>query len=200
MKKTLLILSAICLSFSIYAQELTIQKEIGLLFNSLNNFGIGYKVGTSNALWRFNTLLLTGSKFNEEVDDIKRERNNFGFNLRMGREDRKEVAKNLEIRYGGDILFGYNYNKNVYTSNSNPNQNNYTKRKIYSMGVGVVFGFNYVVNNSLIIGAELLPSVSYNTGKNYSQNGIQDEVVGDISGFNYGISNTSAIISVSYRF
>jgi hypothetical protein len=201
MKKILPLLFIFCFSTIAQAQESVRQKELGLLFRSFDNFGIGFKTGTSRALWRFNTLALNGYSTNEENDGSKKELDGHGFDFRFGREGRKEIAKNVEIRYGGDIFFGYHNSKSKYTDDADPDAVNYTKRVTYTPGVSFVFGFNYIINNSIVIGAEVLPGISYSTGKNHHQYSFsQDEEVDDISGFSYGISNSSALLSLSYRF
>lgn len=56
MKKLFVIL--LCLSATLLseAQENPKQKEAGIIFNNLDNFGLTYKIGNNKALWRFNTL------------------------------------------------------------------------------------------------------------------------------------------------
>lgn len=194
-------LIALCVSLSVMGQETVMQKEIGLLFNNFDNFGIGFKTGTESAMWRFNTLLLNGGEFNDEFNGIKRVQNNFGFDLRAGREYRRDIAKNLEIRYGGDVHIGYQRNKAEQENDNDPDFINFRETITFVPGINFVFGFNYVINNSIVIGAEVLPGISYRTGKNRSQNNInEDEIEGDISGFSYGISNSSALLSLSCRF
>jgi hypothetical protein len=56
MKKSLLILFALSYAFIGNAQETVKQQEVGLVFRSLNNFGLTYKVGTKKSLWRYQAL------------------------------------------------------------------------------------------------------------------------------------------------
>ena len=200
MKRLFLTLFALCIALSVIGQETTRQKEIGLLFRDLDSFGMGYKTGTASALWRFNTMLLNGRTFQEEFSNSERTQKSFGFNLEFGREFRRDVAKNLEIRYGADVSFGYQYVES--DGRDVPSRINYSESRTFTPGINLVFGFNYVINNSLIIGAELLPGVDYTTGTNRFTDTFSDEerTKSDISTFNYGISNTSALLSLSYRF
>jgi hypothetical protein len=201
MKTFLLVFTFSLLSVSLSAQENTRQNEVGILFSGLDNFGIGYKIGTKKAMWRFNTLVLSGASNKDETANSIAEYDNLGFSFRLGREFRKELAESFELRYGGDLYFGYHRTANEYTNKTNPVYSNYEKRKALNIGGGVVFGFNYVIKESLVIGAELLPLITFQTGKNYSKSmDGQEEEVGDISGISFGISNTSALLSISYRF
>ncbi len=107
MKKLFLILFAASISLSISAQEKTKQKEIGISFKSLNNFGMTYKIGNEKSLWRFNTLLMSGSNINEFSDSVETQRNRIGFDIMLGKEYRKSIGENLELRYGADISFWF---------------------------------------------------------------------------------------------
>ena len=201
MKRLFLTLFALCIALSVIGQETTRQKEIGLLFRDLDSFGLGYKTGTASALWRFNTMLLNGSTFQEERPNSETEGNSFGFNMGFGREFRRDVAKNLEIRYGADVNFAYQYRESEREDSNNPDRIDYNESRASTAGINLIFGFNYVINNSLIIGAELLPGVDYTTRTTRSQDFVnEEEVKRDISTFNYGISNITALLSLSYRF
>jgi len=88
MKKNVLILLTIIMSYTLMAQQK--QKEVGLVFNNLNNFGLSYKTGTNKALWRFNTMFISGYNINsssdrDSISDVNNE-NLFGFGISMGRE------------------------------------------------------------------------------------------------------------------
>jgi hypothetical protein len=73
----------------------------------------------------------------------------------------------------------------------------------YMPGINLVFGLNYVLNDNIVIGVELLPNFTYTTGtsvdKYYSPN-YSNELKSDISGFSYGLSNISSLLSLAYRF
>lgn len=181
------------------AQENTKQKEVGLLFRNLDNFGVSYKSGSEKALWRYNVLMISGSNSKEKSDDYTNETSSAGISAGFGREYRKDIVENFELRYGADLSFSYSHTKMDYEDENIRT----TDIKLYQPGINLVFGLNYVVNDKLVIGVELLPSFSYRFGEStkkndYNNNG--EEIKSDISGFYYGISNTSAAISIAYRF
>jgi len=204
MKNLLLILFCLSTPFFITAQETVKQKEVGLSFHNLDNFGIAFKTGTAKALWRFNTLFISGGERDEISDSSEFKQSSSGFGVGFGRENRKEIGKNIELRYGIDLFFSYS--KSLFDNNSK--RVNYydllQEIETYRQGINLVFGFNYVINESIVLGAELLPSLYYVTGtsivkRDDNYNGEQvDE--SDITGFEYGLSNNSARLSVSYRF
>jgi len=201
MKKLLLIFITLTMSAMVIAQEKSKQKEVGLVFSSLDNFGLTYKTGSEKSLWRFNTLFISGSSFKETADSLDYEQSNKGFGLKFGKEYRKVIIEKFEFRYGADISFSYNQSKNIVDDKSISDRDRTIEQTIYSPGINLVIGFNYVFKEHLVVGAELLPNFSYSTGKSketgYTYN---NDVERNISGFSYGLSNTSALLSLSYRF
>ena len=181
-----------------FAQEKERRQEIGINFSSLNNFGLTYKTGTSKNLWRFNLLALN---FNNQKDErgsaqVTSESYSRGFGVSVGKEFRKTITKNLELRYGFDVAFNYNWQKNINKSNANYNE---YRRVTYSPALVGVIGANYIFSDHLAFGVELLPSFRYTTGTNRNVNG-SNVVKGDISGFGFNLDNNVARLSLSYRF
>ncbi len=202
MRKSLLILLCLSMSYFLMAQETVKQKEIGLVFNSLNSFGLSFKTGTNKSLWRFNTLIISGNSMDNTSDSTTSRQSNTGFSVKVGREYRKNIVNNLELRFGADLSFRYTQSKFNFDDKTVDNQDRLNEITTYSPGINLVFGFNYVINEKILLGAELLPGFNYVTGtsveKYYYNN--DEEIKQDISGYNYGLSNTSALLSVAYRF
>lgn len=195
----------LCLSLSCFlmAQEKVKQKEIGLVFSSLDNFGLTFKIGTEKSLWRFNALFIDGHKRDNVSDSLSEKYNSTGFGIRLGREYRKVIVQNLELRYGADISFNYGHGINDVDYNYVHYNDYYLEQTTYTPGINLVVGLNYVIKEKLVLGAELLPYFSYTTGTSIEKgrySNFDEEVKSDISVFNYGISNTSALLSIAYRF
>jgi len=203
MRKSLLILLGLSMSYALMAQEPVKQKEIGLVFSNLDNFGLTYKTGTEKSLWRFNTLFISGSTLDNIADSQENKQSNTGFGVRIGKEYRKALADKLAFRYGADLSFSYNQSTQEYKNKAIVNNERKLERTTYQPGINIVFGLNYELSDHFVLGVELLPGFSYTTGtsveKNFS-NPNDEEQKGDISGFNYGLSNSSALLSLSYRF
>jgi hypothetical protein len=196
MKKSLMILFTLALPVFLIAQETDRQNEIGLVFNNFDNFGLTYKIGKTNSLWRFNTLFLNGSKIDEKTAVYTNKRSSMGAGLKIGKEFRKSLAPDFEFRYGADLSFTYSQMKT-------DDIDSHIERTTYKPGVNLVFGLNYVINDKIVVGAEFLPLFSYVTGTSSTSQGSGnngDEVNTDISGFEYGLSNSSALVSLAYRF
>ncbi len=208
MKKISLLLLSVSLSYFVIAQESTHQqepikqKEVGLAFSNLDNFGFTYKFGTDKSLWRLNTLFLRGNHMEMPTDSILNVQNELGFGVKFGKEYRKEIVENLEFRYGADLSFNYSASKSEIDDRTLMNMNRLHERKTYSPGINLVLGLNYVVKDKLVIGAEILPNFSYSTTtqiqKTTSSN-YNNEVRRNITGFNYGFSSSSLLLSIAYR-
>lgn len=203
MRKSLLILLSLFMSYTLMAQEPVKQKEIGLVFSNVNNFGLTYKTGTEKSLWRFNALFINGNNIETTADSLVDKRSNMRFGVRIGKEFRKKLTDKLALRYGVDVSFSYGQSKQEYDYKTANDIDWKSERTTYEPGINLVFGLNYEFSDHFVIGVELLPGFSYTTGtsidKNYYSSGDED-LESDISGFKYGLSNTSAIISLSYRF
>ncbi len=200
MNKTLLVVLLITFSVVSMAQEKTKQKEVGLVFNSLNSFGLTYKTGTEKSLWRFSTLIISSNNQEEVSDSSALKQSNAGFGLRFGKEYRKVIVENLEFRYGADLAFTYSHTKLDYNDKSVGDNDRINEQTIYAPGINLVLGLNYVFKDSFVLGAELLPYFTYRTGTSKGDYRNDYEISSDITGFSYGLNNTSAMISLAYRF
>lgn len=196
MKIQISVLIALLISTAAYAQEPVRQKEVGLIFTGLNNFGVTFRTGKVNSLWRFSGLNLSGS--NQDITSATTVSNstNNGFDFRVGKEFRKPISESLVLRYGLDGSFSYSKTESEVTST---NQDFYSKRVSYGPGVNLIVGLNYKISKYILIGAELLPSIQYFTGTQKERNN-STETTSDISSLSYGFSNTSAVLSLVYQF
>lgn len=188
--------------YFLMAQEPTKQKEIGLVFRNLNGFGLTYKTGTEKSLWRFNTLFINGGSTINTSDNLVNKHSSVGFGVGVGKEYRREIFENLELRYGADLSFTYSKRKSEIEDKTIGDFDRLQESTTYAPGINLVFGFNYVIHNKFVLGAELLPSFSYITGINVEKRSDMNVEVrrSDVSGFNYGLSNSSVLLSVAYRF
>jgi hypothetical protein len=202
MKKAFVILAILASSKFVNAQENPKQKEVGLAFRSFDNFGLTFKVGSDKSLWRFNTLAINGGTYEKTGDSLNSDSKSFGVNLRFGKEFRKVIYENLELRYGADLFFQYTNSRNNEDDLSVDDYDRLSEQTCYEPGINLVFGLNYVLKNNLVFGVELLPGFSYFTGKSVEKNYYSDgkKIESDISGIHYGLSNSSALLTLAYRF
>lgn len=187
MKKLVLILFVIAFAFPAISQEPTKQKEVGLVFSNLSNFGFTYKIGTEKAMWRFGSMYTSGDFLIYEND--ANSNNTFSLGFSLGKEYRKKVAEKLEFRYGADISMTSRFNKYKTTSNS-------TLR--LTPGINAVVGLNYLINDHLVFGAELLPGIYYNYLKQKTDNNVILTTT-TVKEFWYDFSTNSAQLSLVYR-
>lgn len=185
------------------AQGVENQKEAGLTFRSLNGFGFTYRTGTNEALWRFSSVFLSGNNQKNESDSLVSEIKDFTFGLQLGREIRKPLSDNFELRYGLDLALRYSTRSNDFDDLSISDYDRFTEDKLYSAGINLILGINYKISENFIGGVEVSPDIYYQTGKRYESIyyiNDGDEIVYDISGFNYGFSSSSVLLSIVYRF
>ena len=77
MKKIVVVFIAIAMSFSVKSQDVIKQKEVGISFRDLNNFGMFFKTGTSQSLWRFGAMSTSGNFQKSEYDSTEVNQNSF---------------------------------------------------------------------------------------------------------------------------
>jgi hypothetical protein len=224
MKKGMMILLLIVLTFSLPANESKKQKEIGILFSSLNNFGLTYRTGTEKGLWRFNALTMHGQSIDdsglsdiEVIEDstsflegkIEEFNRTFDLSTSFGKEFRKNIDGKLIFRYGFDVIFHFYYSNRKYKEEIDSSlREYYEKRTKYEPGIGFLIGFNYLINKSIIFGAEIIPNCVYSINNSYSENITKEDyynyirkIVKDVdsNGIKFNLSN-SAKLSLIYQF
>jgi hypothetical protein len=180
-------------------------KEIGLTLQSFDDFGLNYKVGRPDALWRFNSMFFSGWKL-ESTNDSGSENINksFGIGVGIGREFRKPLVENLQFRYGVDITFSYSAGETRTDVPNDPYSyyNKTVNRNQYRPGLAFILGVNYIIKEKFIIGAEILPGVYYSTEEEATDYHDSNEVDThlDSSGFGFQGSLSSAMLTFAYRF
>lgn len=202
MKKQLLFfVFALSASFA-YSQSST-HQEVGITLRNLNSFGITYRLGKPDQVWRFNTLLLSGDKRSLKADSVDNTQINQGILLSIGREKRHSITEKLDFRYGADLAFQYSHYKSKREDKTINETNDYLSESFeYTPSFNLVIGFNYHLND-FIIGAEMLPSFGYSFGsKRATTYGYPDDYIvkSDISGIQYGLSNSGVRLSFVYAF
>jgi hypothetical protein len=203
MKKSLLIFLVLSISFSLMAQQNKI-KEAGLVFRNLDNFGVVYKTGNEFSLWRFSAIGLSGVNTTQTNDVNKAISHNFGANIKIGKEFRHSLSDNFLFSYGADLSFSFSksYQKTDYDQTAeNPVEfDPDSETKDYSPGFNLVFGLNYILNDKIVFGAELLPSIvySFSNGSSTSEEGAVTKT--KYSGYSCGLSTSSVLFTVAYRF
>lgn len=201
MKKLMLGMIALIMSANTFAQETSKTKEVGIVFSNFDYFGITYRTGTNKSLWRFQSLYLNNNNSNFLSDSLDQKSKTNGFNISIGKEFRSQLTDKINFRYGVDISFGYSQNSQTYDDKTITNRDDVRSSKIYSPGLQFVLGLNYLVNEKVLIGAELLPGITYNFGQSsefdyYSGTTIEF----DSTEFIYGFNNYAARLSIIYRF
>jgi hypothetical protein len=197
MKKTFLTLFIMISAFLSVAQE-TNLKELGVMFANLSGFGLTYRTGSNSSVWRFSGLGIAAGNNNDDSNpDSDYKLTGYSFSVRVGREIRNQITPKLEFRHGVDVSYAYQQSKLKYESGFTHYE---TRSQVSVPGINAVLGFNFLINENFIVGAELLPGVNYKFGETSRQN-FQDDTNAkkDISGFSFSLTN-SANLTFIYRF
>jgi hypothetical protein len=200
MKKLLLVLTVVFLINPVFSQEKTKQQEVGLAFYNFNAFGIVYKTGTNKSLWRFSTLVANGRNEKQTIDTTPNNNSSLGFRIQFGREYRKAISDQFEFRYGTDLFYGFSYSAEEQNSSTMSSRDFSLKTTRHTFGINLVLGFNYIIKKHIVIGAEMLPYLSYLHMKRVYDSTISGEITDTTKGFSWGFTNQSVLISLAYRF
>jgi hypothetical protein len=179
------------------------RQEVTFLMSSFDDIGIGYRFGTSKALWR---VSLTGdAKSTEHIinDSIGRSTNTqSSLSIELGREYRFKVADNLFLRLGGDIFYGQNLLKNE--SGEDERFQHVNKRVNTEYGMKIVSGLMYQPTERIHLGFELLPSFSRIESERSSGSAIDQAptIFNTISeeSFAFSLNNSSLRFNVGFNF
>jgi hypothetical protein len=196
------ILGALCsvLFLPAFSQETTApankQREVGLTFRNFDGFGLTYRFGKENKLWRLNAT--SGAlSFSSSDLYIERESVNVSFLASVGREIRKPLGEKIDFRYGLDLGIGFSYSESELSDTTRVSSS-ITENTQLRPELGVLVGFNYKVSDKFLIGAELIPQLFYAYSE-YSGERLGNEFEG--SSHDYGLSFSNlAVLSVIYSF
>ena len=200
MKKTFLLAGILLINLNLFAQQTQKLNELGLTTRSLNTFGITYRFGNEKSVWRINVFSTNGQSSFDNSNNRELKENRYGAALQLGKERRTAISNTFELRHGLDFGFSYNSSKIVIHDNVG---NLVTDRlsRSYEPKINLVLGFNFIFNQSFLLGAALQPSISYqiSNNKNYDENSKTYNSQ-NRNYFNFGLSNQVIQLSLAYRF
>ena len=195
MKKiSFVIVVLVFMQYSSVAQEANSRiRELGINLSG-STFGIRYKAGNENTLFRVSLLSLGGSSSKyKSASNIESTENSQGLGFNFGFEKRKLVSDNLNIYYGSDLLTSY---QRHISKNGSPTQTN--KGFSFSPGLGLLLGFNFKISSKINISAEVMPSISYSIYKSSSEfNGTTNKT--SSTRFDYGLGTNGVNLTLSFN-
>jgi len=194
--RNLLTVFLIILGFSSYTQK---TKEIGLLFSDVNSFGLTYRTGNQNALFRINTIVAQGSSISEDGGSSTFDSSNNSFGLELGKEYRSAIDDKLDLRYGLDLNFNYNKSKSESEDRNDSNNDTISEIETFTPGLNLFIGLNYHLNDNILFGAEVLPSINYQFGERKSTNS-GETIKYDIKSWTYGFNSQFVRLNLVYVF
>ena len=207
MKKLIVSVLLIVLSLNAFAENNDKITEVGIMSSSLlSSYRPIIKFGNENSLYRVRTFYVDND-FQEDQsvypDDIIYTSANkqFGIGLAFGKEKRKTLMDNFELRYGVDLSFAYSSSVYSYEQDTVATDTRYTKT--ISPGMNIVLGVQYILKDHFVFGVEILPSLSYRMYRYTYEDERSDGTVRynyrSTNNFSFDISSL-AMFTVSYRF
>jgi hypothetical protein len=198
MKKLVPVLLLSMMALFTHAQNESKYMQIGVATSSLtNNFGFIFKTGEPSSMWRFMVLTanIGSNKTSEEMYETTQM--NSGITAKFGREYRTKLSGKLDFVYGGELSFGYTYQK---TENSEENDLINSKLTTYSPGINALLGVVYPFSDRFSVSAEIMPGVRYNTGIEKSEYINSDQNYNrEFSGWGIGLNSNSVLFTLSYK-
>jgi len=178
------------------------QKELGITFSDLDSYGLTYRFGKSDRLWRLSSgigRLNVGSQdlgaSNETADNL-----DLLVRVAVGREYRKPIlAEALAFRYGIDLVCSYDYSSREENDSSGQKIVDIESTTI-SGGFDFIIGVNYSFRNRFIIGAEITPNLTYSVGESSNYDVVSETTTTNNRNNFYLDLNNLATLSIVYAF
>lgn len=211
MKRAFFIIIIAALSLTTTAQENQKKQdnqvkinELGLTFSSLDRFGLTYKTGRDQSIWRFQTFVASQAQQELSSNDYSTDQKNKNVNctLKIGRAYISKITETIDFRFGIDFFYSYRKMKEEFNIPEERPAEQMSEVKSNEYGMNFVFGFHHLLNEHIQIGAEILPYFSYQSGstKRYANGQSNNPEEVDLSGYSYGLSNNSVQVNLTYRF
>jgi len=167
----------------VYSQSDKVQ-ELGIFTADFNGFGIRYKVGTNNLLYRFSVASLSMSSAEYDFGSVTQDEDDHGLALAGGFEIPVSMNDRFEVFYGGEASFQYEDGDMV-------NEDEISKMKFTGYGLNAVLGFSYSVSPKVKLSAEITPGLTFIKVKEGDL---------EVSGWKFQFNNQDAVITLGFRF
>lgn len=186
-KIIVLLLLSICITSHAFSQTGITIREIGLFTSDLNSFGVRYKTGTEDLMYRITAFSLTLSNAEFEFSNgSTNDEDEYGFGLAGGIEIPLSLNERFDLFYGGEVAFRYSNRDEVIDENEAASH-----LKFASYGLGLVLGCSYYLSPKFKLSVEVIPEFNRIRVK-------EDDV--EVKGWQFEVSSQSAGLTLSYRF
>jgi hypothetical protein len=184
-KLSFLLIIAVCTANLVFSQNAQKIRELGLYTSDFNDFGIRFKTGTDDLMFRLTALSfsLSNAEYDFGTGDPVDE-DEYGFHLAAGIEKPVSLGERFDLFYGGEVSYQYSNQDGI-------DEDEEYKLKFNGYGLGVVLGFSYYLSPKVKLSAEIVPGIDFIKVN-------QDDL--EVTGWQFGFSNESAGITLSYRF
>lgn len=201
-----LLMLIILLYCSAYGQQekdrLEVNDEISVSTNSLNfeNLSLKYARNISNEWWLkvgVINLGINSYQRNPYKGSFKTTDTKFNGGLLIGIDKEKALTEKLSLMMGINAQLTYNYFNFKTQDPSVPESQRSNKVYSYIPGIGFGLGFFYHLNNNILLGAEINPTVTYYYEKNtsFAMNTWYQK-----KGYDFSLRSNNGFLTLKYRF
>lgn len=208
MKKIIYAISMlfVVMNYSVYGQDEKVRSdvkdEISFSTNNLNfdKLSLKYARKVSNDWWLKVGLINLGINSYERnpyKGSFKSTETAINGGLLVGIDKEKPITEKLSLLMGINTQMTYNYS-NYHTENfSIPVSQRDNKVYKYIPGIGLGLGFFYHINDNILLGAEINPTVTYY----YEDSKIDNmNVWYKKKGYDFSLNSSSGFLTLKYRF
>lgn len=179
-----------------------LKNEVSVSTNSLdfNNLSIKYSRKISENRWLKIGLINLGLNVMENVPhrgSFSTTETRMTAGLLVGIEKQKFISSRLEFIYGLNAQLTYHYLNHNTEDPWVPKEERDNEVIKYMPGVGFGLGFFYHLNENILLGAEVNPTLSY---YNEHSNSYYNDALYKRHGYDFSLSNHGALLSLKYRF
>ncbi len=157
-------------SYSLLAQEK--KKAFEVSTGNFDQFSLRYKFGNEKYRYRISAFSLNANSYKYyEVEDFH---NHLNAGLGFGIEFQKQINENLSVYYGPEL------------------RGTFRNKEYYSVSLLGILGLAYHFNETIRLGAEINPGISYYDSSDESQS-IEKS-------FQFNFSNSGAALVLGFDF
>ena len=199
MKRLAILLTLLSSVFDVSGQDTRI-REAGFTTANLNDFGLTYRFGSQESVWRVSAVSSGFNNGKRTNDGGTTEFSNISIGTQFGKEWRKVLNEKFELRYGADLQFNSGKSKNESLNIISGEITEFISTT-FRTGANAVLGFNFILAENFVLGTEFQPSLTYGQAKLEVNDPTATEPnVSTTESLSFGFSTDNIRLSFLYRF
>jgi len=190
-----------CFISSLMAQDQPPARynEFGIIFSSLNSFGLRYKYGGDKTSFRLSLLTLNLGVSNSSDNPTSgqtQKQSSYGAGLRLGFDHKVRLFSSFSLLLGAEAGIGYTYQHTTNTASGISTDERVDQ--YLTPTLSFIFGLNYILKDHLVFGAEINPTLMYAyQSTDYKQ---PSEYTSKSKTLEFSLFTSGAGLYIAYRF